>query len=113
MDPVLAIGLGVPLCLAVAVLISYNRFVSQRQLIRNSWSNVETELQRRYDLIPNLVDTVKGYAAHERDLFERVAAARTTAQANRGPVALQAHDEQRFVGAVRDLIALGEAYPDL
>ena len=68
---VLAVGLA-----AVAwVLLSYNRFVRQRQLIDNAWSNVDTELKRRYELIPNLVATVKGYAAHERDTLEAVVTA--------------------------------------
>jgi len=65
--------------LLISVAVSYNRFVSQRTLVRNAWSNIDTELKRRYDLIPNLVATVKGYAAHEKDILEAVARARAGA----------------------------------
>jgi LemA protein len=107
------IGAGVLLLLAVAVLLSYNRFVRQRQLIDNSWSNVDTELKRRYDLIPNLVSTVKGYAAHERDTLEAVIQARNTAVATTGGAGEQAASENVLVGALQSLLALREAYPDL
>jgi LemA protein len=107
------IGLGVVVLVLLAVLISYNRFVSQRQYLRNSWSNVDTELRRRYDLIPNLVETVKGYAAHERETFERVIQARTQAVASHGEPAEQASDENVLVDALKQLLAVSEAYPDL
>ena len=67
---VLLVMLGVLVVLALATFVSYNRFVRQRALIRSSWSDVDTELKRRYDLIPNLVQTVRGYAAHERMVLE-------------------------------------------
>ena len=86
----LLVVLGVVLLVVLAAVLSYNRFVSQRQLIDNSWANVDTELKRRYDLIPNLVETVKGYAAHERDTLEAVVAARTAAVAAGGPAGEQA-----------------------
>lgn len=107
------ISLGVLLVVVLALLISYNRFVSQRQYLRNSWSNVDTELRRRYDLIPNLVETVKGYAEHERETFERVTLARTRAVANHGDPAEQAADENMLVDALKQLLAVSEAYPDL
>ena len=97
----------------IAVVISYNRFVGQRNLIHNSWANVDTELRRRYDLIPNLVETVKGYAAHERSVFEMVTEARSRAMASVGPVAEQAAAERGLVDGVRRLFAVAENYPDL
>ena len=97
----------------IASFLSYNRFVRQRQLIDNSWSNIDTELKRRYDLIPNLVTTVKGYAAHERSTLEAVVAARATAVASQGDVAAQAADENVLVDALKHVLALREAYPDL
>ena len=107
------IGAGVLVLIALAVLLSYNRFVRQRQLIDNSWSNVDTELKRRYDLIPNLVNTVKGYAAHERETLEAVIEARNTAVATTGSAGEQAASENVLVGALQSLLALREAYPDL
>jgi LemA protein len=109
----LLISLAVLIVLALACFLSYNRFVSQRQYIRNSWANVDTELRRRYDLIPNLVATVKGYATHERATFEAVTQARTAAAASDGDAAAQARDENVLVGALKGLLAVAEAYPDL
>jgi LemA protein len=109
----LLISLAVLVVLALACFLSYNRFVSQRQYIRNSWANVDTELRRRYDLIPNLVETVKGYAAHERATFEAVTRARTVATASDGDAAAQARDENVLVDALKSLLAVAEAYPDL
>jgi LemA protein len=95
------------------VTLSYNRFVRQKQLVANSWSNVDTELRRRYDLVPNLVETVKGYAAHERETLEAVIRARAEAVASTGSAAEQARDENVLVGALKQLFAVVEAYPDL
>ena len=108
-----AVVLGVVLVLVLAALVSYNRFVRQRQLIDNSWSNVDTELKRRYDLIPNLVATVKGYAGHERETLEAVVRARRDAVDARGGAAEQATQENVLVDALKQLLALREAYPDL
>lgn len=92
----------------------YNRLVKLRQLIVNSWSNVETELKRRYDLIPNLVETVKGYAAHERAVFEAVTEARAAALSTNGESpSIQEPAERDLVGQLRRLIAVAEAYPEL
>ena len=90
----------------------YNRLVGLQQLIRNAWSNVDTELKRRYDLIPNLVEAVKGYAAHERETLEAVIQARNMAMAAQGPQD-QAAAENMISGALKSLFALQEAYPDL
>ncbi|HEX6009185.1 MAG TPA: LemA family protein, partial [Actinomycetota bacterium] len=94
-------------------IVSYNRFVSQKQLIRDSWANIDTELRRRYDLIPNLVETVRGYASHERAVFENVTRARAAAASATGSPAEQAAAEGPFVAALRHLFAVVENYPDL
>lgn len=105
--------LGVVALVLVAVLLSYNRFVEQHQLIRDAWANIDTELRRRYDLVPNLVDTVRGYAAHERSLFEEVTQARVRALTSRGSPGEQARDENVLVGTLRHLFAVAEGYPEL
>jgi LemA protein len=107
------IVLGIVALIAIAVIISYNRFVSQRNLIRNAWANIDTELRRRYDLIPNLVETVKGYASHEREVFEEVARARAGAMQATGSPAQQAQAEMPLVQALGRLFAVAEAYPQL
>lgn len=99
--------------LVVLGIASFNRFVNERNLILTSWSDVDTELRRRYDLIPNLVETVKGYAAHERALFEEVARARSVAATTTGPPEQQAAAEGPLVHALRRLLAVGERYPEL
>jgi len=101
------------LLLVVLAVASYNRFVRDAQLIDNSWSNVDTELRRRYDLVPNLVETVQGYAAHERTTFEAVTEARTRAMRSDGNAAAQSADENVLVGALKSLLAVTEAYPEL
>ena len=80
----LSVVAGLALVVALFLFVSYNRFVSQSVLVDESWSQVDVELQRRHDLIPNLVNTVKGYAAHEAGVLERVTAARNAAAAHRG-----------------------------
>jgi LemA protein len=105
--------IGVLVLLAIVGIVSYNRFVSQKQLIRDSWANIDTELRRRYDLIPNLVETVRGYASHERAVFENVTRARAAAASATGSPAEQAAAEGPFVAALRQLFAVVENYPDL
>src|SRR5213594_536549 len=108
------IVVGVVVLIGLGLVFSYNRFVSQRNLIRNSFANIDTELRRRYDLIPNLVETVKGYAAHEREVFEEVARARSAAAATSGQSpATQAAAEGPFVAALGRLFAVAENYPEL
>jgi len=77
--------LGVVALLVVALVLLYNRLVNLRNRVENAWAQVDVQLKRRYDLIPNLVETVKGYAAHERETFEAVTQARTRAQQAQGP----------------------------
>jgi len=92
---------------------TYNGLVRLRNQCREAWSGIDTELKRRYDLIPNLVATVKGYAAHERALLEQVAEARSRAVASTGSPASQARDENVLVAAVRQLFGVVENYPQL
>jgi LemA protein len=109
---VVAIVIGIVVLVGLLVWGSYNRFVRQRQLIDNSWANVDTELKRRHDLVPNLVETVRGYASHERATLEAVIDARSAAVAATGP-AEQGPSETVLAGTLRSLLALREAYPDL
>jgi LemA protein len=112
------VGIGILIVVAVAVLIglffwmTYNRLVGQRLAVDNSWAQIETALQRRHDLIPNLVETVKGYATHERETFENVTQARAAAQAASTP-AQQAAQEGVLSQALGRLMAVAEAYPQL
>jgi LemA protein len=107
------IVLGIIVLVALAGIVSYNRFVSQKNLIRDAWANIDTELRRRYDLIPNIVETVKGYAAHEREVLENVTKARAMATGATGSPAEQAAAEGPLVAALRQLFAVVENYPDL
>lgn len=110
----LLVVLALVLLLVVAFVISYNRFKSQQNLITESWKQIDVELQRRFDLIPNLISTVQGYAKHESGIFERVTAARTAAVAakDQGPAGRQ-QPEQELGRAVGGLLAVAEDYPDL
>lgn len=109
----LYIGIGAFVLLLLWVIGTYNGLVRTRNHCDESWSGVETELKRRYDLIPNLVQTVKGYAEHERETFERVTEARNRAAANEGTPEAKARDENNLVGGLRQLFAVVEGYPDL
>lgn len=91
----------------------YNKLVRVRQHLKDSWSGVDVELKRRYDLIPNLVNTVKGYASHEKETLESVIRYRNQAADNNGSVASQAKDESQLVGALRQLAVVVESYPQL
>ena len=107
---IVIVALLIPLGYIVA---TYNSLVKLRNHISESWSNVDTELLRRYELIPNLVAAVKGYAAHERETLERVIELRNTCMADQGSVRHQEGTEKQLVGAVQKLLAVAEAYPDL
>ena len=111
--PVLIILLLLVLLPVVYVAVQYNWLVSLRNYISESWSNVDTELKRRYDLIPNLVATVKGYAAHEKEVLERVTELRERCVANNGSPAEQARDENQLVGALKQMLVVVENYPQL
>src|SRR6476661_10506738 len=100
--------------LLVFVFFLYNSIVKLRVGADSAWADIEVQLKRRHDLVPNLVETVKGYAGHERGTLEAVVAARNAAiTAQSGGVAAQATAENALSGALRQLFALSEAYPDL
>lgn len=107
------IVLGILAVVVVWFVAAYNRFVAQRQQVRGAWADIDTELRRRYDLVPNLVETVKGYAAHEREVFEEVARTRSAAAGASGGPAATAAAEGPFMAALGRLFAVAEAYPDL
>ena len=112
MLPLIVVGV-ILLGVLIWLIATFNRFVRLRQHIRESWSGIDVELKRRYDLIPNLVETVKGYAAHERETLERVIELRNQASANHGAAESQAADESQLMRSVGRLFALAEGYPEL
>jgi LemA protein len=107
--------IGVLVLLLLIVVVIYNSLIRSRNRVDNAWSQIDVQLRRRYDLIPNLVETVKGYAAHERQTLEAVTSARANAMdaQQRGTVGQQAQAENALTGALKSLFAVSEAYPDL
>ena len=99
--------------LALFVGVTYNSLVRRRNEVDNAWSQIDVQLKRRLDLIPNLVETVKGYAAHEKTALEAVIAARNTGMAASSDPHAQASADNAMTGALRQLFALSEGYPDL
>jgi LemA protein len=97
---------------AIALVLLYNRLVQNRNRVDNAWAQIEVQLKRRWDLIPNLVETVKGYAAHERETFQNVTEARAAAQRAQGPEQV-AQAEGLLGQALGRLFAVAEAYPEL
>ncbi|MCI0632133.1 MAG: LemA family protein [Phycisphaerales bacterium] len=95
------------------LIVNYNRMARLRQHIKESWSDIDVEMRRRYELIPNLVETVKGYAKHERETLTQVIELRNKAMANHGSAASQAVDESALMIGVKKLFALVENYPQL
>lgn len=107
------IMVGVLLVLLIWGVALFNMLVRLRNHCREAWAGIETELKRRYDLVPNLVETVKGYARHEASLFERVTEARTRAIASEGSPGSQASDENQLVESLKRLLLVVENYPEL
>ncbi|MGB0112109.1 MAG: LemA family protein [Ilumatobacteraceae bacterium] len=111
----------IPLLIVIAVVVilvlfsiaSYNGLVSRRNQVDNAWSQIDVQLKRRIDLVPNLVETVKGYAAHERETLDAVITARNAAMTAPDTPHAQAEADGALTGALRQLFALSEAYPDL
>jgi LemA protein len=97
----------------VWLIANYNRFTRVAQHIRESWSDIEVEMKRRYELIPNVVETVKGYTQHERGVLEQVVQLRNKAMANHGTASSQAVDETALMIGMKQLFAVAEAYPTL
>jgi len=104
--------LGIVAVLVLYAILMFNRLVRTRVRVDNAWSQIDVQLRRRYDLIPNIVESVKGYAAHEREVFEEVTRARSQAQSATG-VQGQAQAENELTRSIRQLLAVAENYPDL
>ncbi|MBI4721011.1 MAG: LemA family protein [Chitinivibrionia bacterium] len=94
------------------IVLAYNRLITLRNRIKNAWAQIDVQLKRRYDLIPNLVETVKGYAKHEREVFEKVTEARARA-IGAASVKDQGQAENQLTGALKTLFAVAESYPEL
>jgi len=109
---ILYIVLGILVVIALWVIVTFNGFVAMVNHAKESWSDIEVQMKRRYDLIPNLVETVKAYATHEREAFENVTKARAAAMGATG-VEGHAQAENMLTGALKSLFAVAEAYPDL
>jgi len=108
----LGIAVGFIVLLVLFVVVIYNKLVSLRNTAQSSWSDIDVHLKKRYDLVPNLVETVKGYASHERTVFEKVTEARSMATRASSP-AEKARTENIFLDTLKSLFAVAEAYPEL
>ncbi|MDE1975213.1 MAG: LemA family protein [Patescibacteria group bacterium] len=104
--------IAIIIVLALWLILAYNGLVSGRNRAQEAWADIDVQLKRRYDLIPNLVETVKGYAAHEKGVFENVTQARAAAMGASG-MAAKGQAENQLAGALKSLFAVAEAYPDL
>ncbi len=110
---ILYIILGVVVLFILWAVVAYNSFVSYVNRTKEAWADIEVQLKRRYDLIPNLVNTVKGYATHESGAFEKVSEARSKAMQSGGSLAEKGEAENALTGTLKSLFAISEAYPDL
>ena len=110
---VIYVLIGLIVLVALYVILIYNGLVSLKNRVAEAWSDIEVQMKRRYNLIPNLIETVKGYMSHERETLESVTRARGEALANQGSPDAQARSENMLAGALKSLFALAENYPDL
>jgi LemA protein len=108
----LAVVVVVAVIVGLWIVVTYNALVRRRNAVNNAWSQIDVQLKRRYDLIPNLIETVRGYATHERQTFDSITAARAAAISAQGPVE-QAKAENVLTGALRSVFSVAEAYPQL
>ena len=104
--------LAILIILVIFVISTYNSLITFKQRVKNAWSQIDVQLQRRFDLIPNFVETVKGYATHESETFEKIAKLRTS-WANAGTVAEKADLDNQLSGALKTIMAVSENYPEL
>lgn len=109
----LYIVIGLAVLVALYIIVTYNGLVSLKNRVAAAWSDIEVQMKVRYNLIPNLVETVKGYMGHERETLENVIQARGAAMGNQGSPDSQAQSENLLSGALKSLFALSESYPDL
>lgn len=112
MDTTILVIIGVIVLVLLLIVVMYNRFIRLVNRTKEAWADIEVQLKRRYDLIPNLVSTVKGYATHESTAFEKVTEARAKA-IGAGSMAEHGQAENMLSGALKSLFAVSEAYPDL
>lgn len=112
MEVVLIVLVVLVIIVAIALVVMYNNFVQLRNRVDNAWAQIDVQLQRRLDLIPNLVETVKGYASHEKSTLDQVTEARS-AVANAGSPAARMQADSMLTNALKSLFAIAEAYPDL
>jgi LemA protein len=105
--------IGLVVLVAGYVIVTYNGLVSLKNRVAEAWSDIDVQMKVRYNLIPNLVETVKGYMGHERETLEKVVQARGAAMANQGSPESQAQSENLLAGALKSLFALSENYPEL
>ena len=112
MNTTLYIVLGIAAVIVIWIVVSYNRLVALVNRVKEAWSDIDVQLKRRYDLIPNLVNTVKGYATHEQGTFDKVTAARAAAM-QAGSAAEKGRAENMLSDTLKSLFAVAEAYPDL
>ncbi|MGV8816013.1 MAG: LemA family protein, partial [Gelidibacter sp.] len=111
---IIPIVLGIIVLLVFLMVSAFNRFAKNRNVVKDAWGNIDVALKRRYDLIPNLVETVKGYATHEKETLERVVQARNAAmQVPEGDINAQIKAENQLQQSLRSIFALSESYPDL
>ncbi|HEY5562740.1 MAG TPA: LemA family protein [Clostridiaceae bacterium] len=110
--PYVFILIIIVIILLLWVAIAYNSFVQKRNLVKEAWSGIDVQLKRRYDLIPNLISTVKGYASHEKQLFEDIASYRSLSM-KADTVKEKGEAESQLAGTLKTLFAVAEAYPDL
>ena len=110
---VIYVLIGFGLAVGLYVILTYNGLVSLKNRVSEAWSDIEVQMKRRYNLIPNLIETVKGYMSHERETLESVTRLRGEALANQGSPDAQARSENMLAGALKSLFALAENYPDL
>ena len=112
MNPVLIAIIAIAVVLVIYIVSAYNSLVSLKNRVDNGWSQIDTQLQRRYDLIPNLVETVKGYAAHEKETLDQVIKARQGME-SANTIHEKAEADNALTGTLKTLFAVAEAYPDL
>ena len=110
---VIYVSIGLMVLAAGYVVLTYNGLVSLKNRVGEAWSDIEVQMKRRYNLVPSLIETVKGYMGHERETIEAVTRLRGEAMANQGSPDAQAQSENLLAGALKSLFALSENYPDL
>lgn len=110
--PLILISISIVIFLVAWIIVTYNSFIKQKNLIKEAWSGIDVQLKRRYNLIPNLVETVKGYSKYEKELFEKITSIRSKT-IKFDNISEKAETESALSGMIKNLFAVAEAYPDL